>query len=125
MILADTNIFLEILLKQKKSTVCKAFLTDNASALFLSDFSLHSIGIILLKCEALEIFREFISDTLPTLRIQSLPTNAYESLVEAAQKFALDFDDAYQYAVAKNFSLKIATMDKDFKRVDDIDIIFL
>jgi len=64
-------------------------------------------------------------DTNIFLRIQSLPTNAYESLVEAAQKFALDFDDAYQHAVAKNFSLKIATMDKDFKRVDDIDIIFL
>jgi len=125
MILVDTNVFLEILLKQKKSAICKAFLIDNASTLFISDFSLHSIGVILLKCDALEVFREFISDTLPTLRIQSLPTNAYAPLVEAAQKFALDFDDAYQHAVAKNFSLKIATMDKDFKRVDDIDIIFL
>lgn len=62
---------------------------------------------------------------LPTLRISSLPTNAYESLIDAAQKFTLDFDDAYQHAIAKNFNLKIATMDQDFKRVDDIDIIFL
>lgn len=66
-----------------------------------------------------------INDTLPTLRRQSLPANAYAPLVDAAQKFALDFDDAYQHAVAKNFGLKIATMDNDFKRVDDIEVIFL
>ncbi len=125
MILADTNIFLEILLKQKKSDICKAFLDDNSSSLFISDFSLHSIGLILLKSNAPDVLRKFLNDTLPTLKISSLPTNAYESLIDAAQKFSLDFDDAYQHAVAKNLNLKIATMDQDFKRVDDIDIIFL
>lgn len=125
MILADTNVFLEILLKQKKSDICKAFLNDNAPALFVSDFSLHSIGIVLLKCKAIDVFRQFRNDTLPTISVLSLPTDAYEFLIDAAQKFALDFDDAYQHAVAKNFSLKIATLDHDFKRVDDIDIIFL
>jgi predicted nucleic acid-binding protein len=125
MILADTNIFLEILLKQKKSDICKAFLDNNSSSLFISDFSLHSIGLILLKGNAPDVLRRFLNDTLPTLKILSLPTNAYESLIVAAQKFALDFDDAYQHAIAKNFGLKIATMDNDFKRVDDIGIIFL
>jgi predicted nucleic acid-binding protein len=125
MILADTNIFLEILLKQKKSDICKAFLDSNSSSLFISDFSFHSIGLILLKSNAIEVFRKFLNDALPTIRILTLPTNTYESLIEAAQKFALDFDDAYQYAIAKNSNLKIATMDQDFRRVDDIDIIFL
>ncbi len=45
MILADTNIFLEILLKQKKSDICKAFLDNNSSSLFISDFSLPRISI--------------------------------------------------------------------------------
>ncbi len=125
MILADTNIFLEILLEQKKSDICKAFLDNNASSLFISDFSFHSIGLILLKSNAIDVFRKFLNDTLPAIKILALPTNAYESLIAAAQKFKLDFDDAYQYAIAKNSNLKIATMDQDFKRVDDIDIIFL
>jgi len=125
MILADTNIFLEILLKQKKSDICKAYIDQNASSLFISDFSLHSIGLILLKCKAIDVLRKFINDSFPAIRILTLPTNAYESLINAAQKFKLDFDDAYQHAIVKNFNLKIATMDQDFKRADDIDIIFL
>lgn len=125
MILADTNIFLEILLRQKKSDICKAYLDNNAAALFVSDFSLHSIGVILLKRNAIDVLRRFLNDMLPTIQTLTLPTNAYESLIDGAQKFSLDFDDAYQHAVAKNFNLKIATMDHDFKRVDDIEIIFL
>lgn len=125
MILADTNIFLEILLKQKKSDICKAFLDSNTASLFISDFSLHSIGLILLKSNAIDVLRKFLNDSFPAIRILTLPINAYESLIVAAQKFSLDFDDAYQHAITKNFSLKIATMDQDFKRVDDIEIIFL
>jgi predicted nucleic acid-binding protein len=125
MILADTNIFLEILLKQKKTDICKAYLDKNADSLFISDFSLHSIGLILLRGKAVDVLRKFLNDSFPVIRILSLPTNAYDSLIEAAQKFSLDFDDAYQYAIAKNFALKIATMDQDFKRADDLEIIFL
>jgi len=125
MILADTNIFLEILLKQKKSEACKAFLIENASSVFISDFSLHSIGVILFKKEAIDLFREFLRDTLPTVEILGLPADEYHSLADAAQKYSLDFDDAYQHAIAKHFTLKIATMDQDFKRVDDVDVLFL
>ncbi|NUM78915.1 type II toxin-antitoxin system VapC family toxin [candidate division KSB1 bacterium] len=125
MILVDTNIFLEILLKQKKSDICKTCLDSNAASLFISDFSLHSIGLILLKCKAIDVLRKFLNDSFPAIRILTLPTNAYESLIDAAQMFTLDFDDAYQHAIAKNFNLKIATMDQDFKRVDDVEILFL
>jgi predicted nucleic acid-binding protein len=33
--------------------------------------------------------------------------------------------DTNQYTVAKYFDLKIATMDKDFKKVEDIEVLFL
>lgn len=77
------------------------------------------------KKRARDLFREFLIDTLPTIRIFGLPTDAYQRLADASQKFVLDFDDAYQHAIAKQFNLKIATMDQDFKRIDDVDIIFL
>lgn len=80
----------------------------------------------MLKSKAIDVFRKFLDDTLPTTRILSHPTNSYVSLLDAAQKFGLDFDDAYQHAIAKNFNLKIATLDQDFRPVvDDIEVIFL
>jgi predicted nucleic acid-binding protein len=123
--LADTNIFLEILLKQKKSEKCKGLLIHNSSSLFISDFSLHSIGVILLRNKKYGLFREFLDDILPKIRILSLPTDAYELLADAAERFNLDFDDAYQYTIAKQFDLEIATIDQDLKRVDDVNVIFL
>lgn len=48
MYLIDTNIFLEILLNQDKKEICKNFLSENFNLLHISDFSIHSIGVILL-----------------------------------------------------------------------------
>jgi len=45
---------------------------------------------------------------------------------EANVRYALDFDDTYCFLLAKNFGLKLATMDSDFKKVvDEIEIIFV
>ncbi len=49
MYLLDTNIFLEILLGQEKKDECKKFLIANEDNIFISDFSLHSIGVILFR----------------------------------------------------------------------------
>jgi predicted nucleic acid-binding protein len=35
-------------------------------------------------------------------------------LAEAAQQFNLDFDDAYQYALAERYNLTIVSFDSDF-----------
>jgi hypothetical protein len=45
MYLLDTNIFLEILLQREKSKAAKhLFIANPSSDLFITDFSLHSIG---------------------------------------------------------------------------------
>ena len=46
MYLFDTNIFLEIMWSQGKSGDCKKALIDHINFVFISDFSLHSIGVI-------------------------------------------------------------------------------
>lgn len=56
MYLVDTNIFLEILLHQENSKECKLFLDNNIVALHISDFSLHSIGVILFRNKKREYF---------------------------------------------------------------------
>ena len=64
MYLVDTNIFLEILLKQDKCELCKNFLDDNIGSITISDFALHSIGIILLRYEEGNILQKFFIDLL-------------------------------------------------------------
>ncbi len=125
MFLVDTNIFLEILLKQDKSEICKSFLEENVGNLNISDFTLHSIGVILFKHNEEQLFLKFISDVLPNANLLTMPKDKYEEIIKIKSKFNLDFDDAYQYNICKNFELRLVTMDKDFKKVPDIEIEFL
>ena len=125
MYLVDTNMFLEILVQQDKSKDCKSFLNKNIGSLNISDFSFHSIGIILFKNNDEKIFLKFISDILPNTNLVYLPQDDYKEVINIKQKIKLDFDDSYQYSLCRRFELKLITIDYDFKRVKDIDIQFL
>lgn len=98
---------------------------SNAGNLNVTDFSLHSIGVILFKYGKEEIFQKFIEDVLPNVRILSLPPGLYREIVNARKKLNLDFDDAYQYSIAKYYGLKVVTMDRDFEVIKDVEILFL
>ena len=125
MYLIDTNIFLEILLDQEKQEKCKKFLTKNADSLSISDFTLHSIGVILLRQNKSEIYLRFADDILPQVTILSLPKSNYRDIVSASKSLRLDFDDANQYLVAKANDLTIVTLDSDFKKVKETKVKFL
>lgn len=125
MFLVDTNIFLEILLEQEKKEDCKAFLKKNSGAICISDFSLHSIGVILFRNKKPELFSDFIKDTMPNVRIITLPADAYQDLPKTKKKFGSDFDDSYQYLIAKNLKLDVVTLDSDFKGFSDLNVKFL
>ena len=125
MFLVDTNVFLEILLNQDKKESCKNFLNSNVDKLIITDFSLHSIGVILFRYGKEDIFQKFLEDVIPNTKLIFLPIGLYEEVVNARKSMNLDFDDAYQYSVAKYYRLKLVTMDKDFKRTKDIEIILL
>jgi len=101
MYLIDTNIFLEILLKQDKSETCKAFLDKNIGVINISDFTLHSIGVILFKQNEEQTFLKFIPDTLPKTNLLSLPKNNYKEIIIIKNEIGLDFDDSYQYNICK------------------------
>jgi uncharacterized protein len=125
MYLADTNIFLEILLDQEKRGVCEKFLSQNIGRTSLSDFSFHSIGVILFRGGKENFFQEFIGDIIPLISVLSLPVDLAESTVQARKDFNFDFDDAYQYSLAQHYGLKIVTMDKDFLNIDSSMVLFL
>ena len=87
--------------------------------IFISDFSLHSIGVILFRLKKEKLFKEFILDVLPKVELVSLNQNLYIDLINIKKDFHLDFDDAYQYNIAFSNNFIIITLDKDFKKVDD------
>jgi len=125
MYLVDTNIFLEILLKQNKNQDCKDFLNENIGELCITDFSLHSIGVIIFRENEDDLFLKFLNDTLPKVNLVALPANQYKKVITNRKKYKLDFDDAYQYTVCKYYEFKLVTMDQDFKDIEEIDILFL
>ncbi len=86
----------------------------------MSDFTLHSIGVLLFRQKRPELFNKFAADTLPQFTILSLSEAGYSKLAEINTRHGLDFDDAYQFAVAQENNLTIATQDKDFQRVRNL-----
>ena len=124
--LIDTNIFLEILLNQEKKEECKIYLINKFGNISISDFSLHSIGVILFRYKKFEIYNSFIEDVLPKIKVETLPKDNYNKVGNIAEQYNLDFDDAYQVTVAESNNLTISTMDKDFEKVvhkQEIDFI--
>ncbi|MEA3475140.1 MAG: PIN domain-containing protein [Candidatus Cloacimonadota bacterium] len=117
MYLIDSNIWLELLLKQEKSDDVADFLKNiQLEELNISDFTLYSIGIILSKLKEFDVLKRFLYDVISKGKITILnvnPTNL-EAIIDIEQKYNLDFDDAYQYVVAEEYDLAIVSFDKNF-----------
>lgn len=65
MYLVDTNIWLERLLDQERSAQVGQFLVEMPTKrLLMTDFTLHSIGIILSRFHRREVFIRFVDDVL-------------------------------------------------------------
>jgi len=120
MYLVDTNIFLELFLEQKRAKEVKNFfLKIPTSKILVSDFSIYSIGIILFRFRKFQIFNEWIKEIINSgIQIVRLNSEDMKIVVKNAKKYALDFDDAYQYSVAQKYNLQIISFDKDFDKTD-------
>jgi predicted nucleic acid-binding protein len=119
--LIDTNIFLEVVLAQSKATDAQELLSKTEEhEFFISDYSLHSIGLLFFRRRQHDVFRQFLTDMISIAGIKMialLPRNM-EDVINTAQKFSLDFDDAYQYVAAEQYGLTIISFDSDFDRTE-------
>jgi predicted nucleic acid-binding protein len=121
MYLLDTNIFLEILLQRENSKAAKhLFIANPYTDLFVTDFSLHSIGVFLFQRNRHETYVSFVKDVIikTGITVIGLDPEDVLALAEVSKNFRLDFDDAYQYAVAQKYGLKIMSFDADFDRTE-------
>ncbi|VVB84851.1 tRNA(fMet)-specific endonuclease VapC [uncultured archaeon] len=121
MYLVDTNVWLELLLEQEKEAdVRQFFQSTEANSLSITDFSLYSIGIILIKLKQEDVLVDFISDTIEdsgVMRI-SLDTSDLKKIVTIRQRYNLDFDDCYQYIAAEKYNYSIISFDSHFDRTE-------
>ena len=120
-LLLDTNIFLEVILEQEKADATRALLAKtDVHEFFISDYSLHSIGLLLFRRKQHDVFRRFVLDMVVNagMIMTSLSAEDMEAVINAAHRFNLDFDDAYQYATAEEFNLTIVSFDADFDRTE-------
>ena len=119
MYLLDTNIILELLLNQKKADEVERFLLETPQEMLcISEFTLDSIGVVLVRRSMHGIFLKAIDDLLLTgaISLLQLTPEDMKKLIQAAQKFKLDYDDAYQYALVEKYNLILISYDSDFDR---------
>lgn len=120
MYLIDTNVFLEMLLDQEKANESKAFFKDiDTSEFCITEFTLYSIGIVLLRLKKSALFLQWLEDMVKgEVQIIRLEPDNMKLLLHAAKTYNLDFDDAYQYASAEKHHYQIVSFDKDFDRTE-------
>jgi predicted nucleic acid-binding protein len=121
MYLLDTNVFLEILLQRERSKAAKEiFATVPSTDLFITDFSIHSIGVFLFQRRRHETYERFVKDIVvrTDMGVIGLDPEDVPLLARVSERFNLDFDDAYQYAVAEKHGLQIMSFDADFDRTE-------
>lgn len=119
MYLIDTNVWLERLLNRAKSEEVGTFLDQVTSRdLLVTDFTFHSIGVILGRLGRLQLFTSFTKDVFVDgeIAIVALEPEDMPSLVNVMNLFHLDFDDAYQYLAAEKYGAVLLSFDKDFDR---------
>lgn len=117
----DTNVVLEIILEQLHDQEARSLLSmTHRHHLFLSDFSLHSIGVILFRRNRPDAFLDFCSDMVAPGRLAIIGVSVQHMnlVAQASKQFGLDFGDAYQYVAAETHNLTLVSFDADFDRTE-------
>ena len=108
MYLLGTNILLELLLNQKKADEVERLLLETPpEMLSVSEFTIDSIGVILIRRIMHDIFLKAVEDMLLVggIRLMRIGPEDMQRVVLASRRFKLDYDDAYQYALAEKYNL--------------------
>ena len=121
MYLVDTNVWLERLLDQEKSDEVGRFLDSvPSSELLMTDFSFHSLGVILDRLNRREALRCFVQDAFirGAVGLVRLEPEDTDQILRIIEQFNLDYDDAYQYVCAIKNSMTLVSFDSDFDRTE-------
>lgn len=94
--LLDTNIVLELLLEREGASDVENFLTKTPrQEIFISEFTLYSLGVFLTRRKKGDTFLQFVDDMLLRggIRPVRIEPKDMPATVDAMSRFHLDFDD--------------------------------
>ena len=120
MYLIDTNIFLEVLLARARKEASKELLRslrDGREKGMVTDFTIHSIIVIMDGLKRLKELRTFLSSLTAYKGLSVYHTNIADEIraIELTGEISLDMDDAIQYASALSTNAEaIVSFDKHF-----------
>jgi predicted nucleic acid-binding protein len=117
--LIDTNCWIQLVRQRTQMGEVQALLAAVPTArLFVTIYSVHSIGIIMHRYGALSSYADFLNQTGigTTLHTVDVPLSQLSRVADASAAHRLDFDDAYQYAAAELHNLALVSLDADFDR---------
>ncbi|MGA3298346.1 MAG: type II toxin-antitoxin system VapC family toxin [Candidatus Bathyarchaeia archaeon] len=121
MILLDTNIFLELLLDQKRAAECESLLdliSKGRMEATVTHFAVHAVEAALGNRDDLIAFLRNLEHSVG-LSVYNTSLSDEMAIALIAQKIGLDFDDALQYYVAKELGVDaIVSFDEHFDRLD-------
>ena len=120
MYLLDSNVWLENLLEQERAEEVKVLLERTLpNALYITEFSLGSIGVILIRQGLSSVLAHFLDSLIEgEVNIIRLSPEDMKDVITACRDFNLDFDDGYQYVAARKRGLTLVTFDRNFTRTD-------
>lgn len=120
-LLIDSCIFLELLLRQDRVDQCEVFLRLSRSSyrIAMTEFSLYAIGFILQQRGHLELWEPFIRECqIGSFLLVSTTFGDEQAIVGVMDRFGLDLDDAHQYEAARRLDAELVSFDRDFDRTD-------
>lgn len=121
MILLDTNIFLELLLDQKRATECEELLqliSKGKTEAAVTHFAVHAVEAAIGDPKSLATF---LGNLEHSAGLSIYDTNLSDEMAAAliTQKIGLDFNHTLQYYVAKKLGVDaLVSFDKHFDKVD-------
>jgi predicted nucleic acid-binding protein len=123
MYLVDTNILLEVLLLQNRKDECENFLNllrDGKKTGVLTDFTVHSIIVIMSNLKKLNELRTFLISlaAYKGLKIYHTTLSDEVKAVEISLSHQLDMDDSIQYSTALSLNVEaIVSFDRHFNNL--------
>lgn len=124
MIFIDSSVFLEVQLKQQQAEKCLEFIEKIVAGeeAFTTDYILYAVVLTILnKRGDIEVVKNFLNlvYSLESLTIYRPSLDDISNALELMAKHKLDFDDSLCVASMQSLGTKkIATLDKDFKKLN-------
>jgi predicted nucleic acid-binding protein len=121
LILLDANIFLELLLDQKRAGECEDLLelvSKGRTEAAVTHFAVHAIEAAIPDTRSLATF---LANLEHSVGLSIYDTNLSDEIAAAliSQKIGLDFDDTLQYYVAKKLAVDaVVSFDEHFDKLD-------